>query len=242
MKWLQTGTIVMTLVLGCQSILAQTGGEIGTVGHFLGNGPWANWSGQWLALLERDGGFELREVTVSSTSNEKPVCGDMGLIVNAPPAVPDALLLRGFPAIKSGRVVTAFHGRKFLLPGEWLNVSLGGDAHWNLQAFGTVRPDLYGGLDAQFTNYQLWMTTGTGSGRRATVFSLDRLSSDKPPRFCGLVIWTGIRSLTSSRILELIITWRTMYCFSLPSHERGSWWQKQHRWLPEVAEALPRST
>jgi hypothetical protein len=117
MKWLQSITIVLTIALGCQGAFGQPGGEIGMVSYFLGSGPWASWSGQWLALLERDGGFELREVTATSSRDEKPICGDIGFNVDASPAAPGALLLRGFPTIKAGPVVTGFHGRKFLHPG-----------------------------------------------------------------------------------------------------------------------------
>ena len=199
MKWLQTGTIVMTLVLGCQSIFAQTVGEIGVVGDFLGNGPWENWSGQWLALLERDGGFELREVTVSSKPNENPICGDKGFIVNATSADSSILLLRGFPGIKSGQVVTAFHDRKFLLPGEHLDVSLGNGAYWHLYAFGTVRPPLY---DHQYTDYEVWIT---GGGREAKVFSLERLDGDGLPE----ILWVG--DLDEDRVADIIANVRTHY-------------------------------
>ncbi|MBH0177717.1 MAG: hypothetical protein HP491_07570 [Nitrospira sp.] len=206
MKWLQTGALVMTLVLGCQSIFAQTVGEIGMVDDFLGNGPWANWSGQWLALLERDGGFEIREVTVSSTPDENPICGDKGFIVNATSTDSVILLLRGFPGIKAGQVVTAFHDRKFLLPGEWLDVHLGGDAYWGLHAFGTVRPALYGGSDdSDFTDYQVWMT---GGGRRALVFSLDHLDSDGRPE----ILWVG--DLDGDRVADIIADVRTHYAGS----------------------------
>jgi hypothetical protein len=179
------------------------------VGHFLGNGPWASWSGQWLTLLERDGRFELREsfelrlVTVSSMRDQNPICGDKGFVVEAEPAEPGDLLLRGFVALKPGPVVTAFNDRKFLLPGEWLDVSLGGDAGWRLHAFGTVRPDLSAGLDdAQFTDYQVWMM---GDGRRARVFSLERLDSDGLPE----ILWAG--DLDGDRIADLIADLRTHY-------------------------------
>lgn len=199
MKWLQAGTIVMTFVLGCQSIFAQTVGEIGMVNTFLGNGPWANWSGQWLALQERDGGFELREVTVTSARDENPICGDKGFIVNATSADPSILLLRGFPGIKAGRVVTSFHDRKFLFPGESLDVSLGGDDYWHLFAFGTVRPPLYA---HQYTDYEVWMS---GGGREAKVFSLKRLHGDGLPE----ILWVG--DLDGDRVADIIADVRTHY-------------------------------
>lgn len=206
MKWLQSLTIALILTLGCQDILGQTVGEIGMAGQFLGDGPWANWSGQWLALVARDGGFELQVVTVNVTRDEKPICGDRGFTVHAPPADPGTLLLRGFPAIKSGRVVTAFDDRKFLLPGEHLAVSLGGDASWRLHAFGAVRPDLNAGLDdARYTDYQVWMI---GDGRRAPVFSLERLDSD------GLfeILWVG--DLDGDRVADIFADVRTHYAGS----------------------------
>jgi hypothetical protein len=204
MKWLQTVTIALTFALGCQGVFGQTMGEIGMVGYFLGDGPWADWSGQWLALQERDGGFELREVTVSSKRNENPICGDKGFIVGATSADPGILLLRGFPGIKAGQVVTSFHGRKFLLPGEHLNVSLGSGAYWHLYAFGTVRPPLH---DHQYTDYEVWMT---GGGREATVFSLERLDGDGLPE----ILWVG--DLDGDRVADIIADVRTHYNLQHP--------------------------
>ena len=198
MKWLQSSTIVMTIALGCQGAFGQSGGEIGMVSYFLGNGPWASWSGQWLALLERDGGFELREVSVTSSRDEKPICGDIGFKVDASPA-PGALLLRGFPGIKAGPVVTGFHGTKFLHPGEWLSGSLGGHDHWALVAFGTVRPPLH---DVQYTDYEIWMT---GAGRQATVFSLERLDGDGLPE----ILWVG--DLDRDLVADIVADLRTHY-------------------------------
>ena len=56
------------------------------VGSFLGHGPWEGWNGQWLTLVRHGEGFELQEVTVSSTRDDKPVCGDVGFTVDTPVA------------------------------------------------------------------------------------------------------------------------------------------------------------
>lgn len=203
MKWLQTVTVSLTLALSCPGTFGQTVGEIGMVGSFLGNGPWEGWNDQWLALLGRNGRFELREVTVNVTREEKPICGDRGFIANAPPADSDTLLLRGFPTITSGPVVTAFDGRKFLLPGEWLDIPLGDNAHWRLRAFGTVRPDLNAGLDdVRYTNYQVWMM---GDGRKVPIFSLDVLDSDGLPQ----ILWVG--DLDGDRGADIFADIRTHY-------------------------------
>ena len=193
----------MAVILGYQSIFGQTVGEIGVVDSFLGHGPWEGWNGQWLTLVRGGEGFELQEVTVSSTRDDKPVCGDVGFIVDTPVAALGGLLLRGFPTIKAGRVVTAFDDRKFLGLGEWLDVSLGGDAHWGLQAFGTVRPELKAGnADVRYTDYQLWMT---GGGRRAVVFSLPGLDSDGLPE----ILWVG--DLDGDRVPDIFADVRTHY-------------------------------
>ncbi len=194
MKWLQTIVIATALGLTGQGPFAQTVGEIGVVGQFIGDGPWARWNGRWLTLIERDGGFELREVVVSTT-REKPVCGDVGFVVQVPGVARDTLLLRGFPAVKAGRVIAAFYGRKFLLPGERLDLSLGGDASWSLHAFGTVRPAVGAGLgEAQITDYEVQMT---GRGRAAVVFSVARVGNDGPPR----ILWAG--DLDGDRVVDL---------------------------------------
>src|SRR4029453_13667288 len=87
-------------------------GEIAMIGSFLGDGPWSRWGGRWLSLLERDNGFELREVIVRST-REPPICGDVGFNTRASDAKSSTLLLRGFSAVKAGPVVAAFNGGRF---------------------------------------------------------------------------------------------------------------------------------
>jgi hypothetical protein len=168
------------------TVLGQSGGAIVMTGSFLGDGPWARASGRWLLLAERDDGFELREVVATST-RVKPVCGDVGFsveVVEVPQAKSQMLLIRGFPTVKAGPVVTAFKGTKFLLPGEFLHLPLGTE-HWALHAFGTARPTNAGGLgEPQFTAYQVQMT---GRGRMAPVFTIDRLDNDAPPR----ILWAG---------------------------------------------------
>lgn len=204
MTWLRTAIVMIAIALGfgSQSLSGQAPGEIALVGSFIGDGPWARSSGRWLTLVERDGGFDLREVVVSSTQ-EKLVCGDVGFTVHAADANPDTLLLRGFSAVRAGPVVAAFHGDKFLLPGEWLDLPLGGDASWSLHAFGTVRPAVGSGLgEAQFTDYQVHMT---GRGRTAVVFSLDRLDNNGPPK----ILWAG--DLDGDRVADLFADIRTHY-------------------------------
>ena len=182
MKWVQTAVIAMAIVICCLAVFGQTAGEIGIVDGFIGDGPWASWSGRWLALVERNGAFELRDVTVITTRSENRVCDDMSFAFNvtATPAVSGSLLLRGFPAIKAGTVATMFHGHKFLLPGESLNLS----PEWSLEAFGTARPTS-SLSEPRIIDYRVYMT-GSG-GRTAVLFSLDHVDNDKPPE----ILWVG---------------------------------------------------
>jgi hypothetical protein len=206
MTWLRTVMIATALGFGAESLLGQAA-EIAMVGSFLGDGPWARSSGRWLMLVERDGRFELREVAVSST-REKPICGDVGFNVRAADAKPGTLLLRGFSAVRSGSVVAAFNGGrfgKFLLPGERLDLSLGGENSWSLHAFGTVRPAVGAGRgEARITDYQVQMI---GRGRTDVVFSLDVLDNDGPPR----ILWAG--DLDADGIVDLFA--------DLPMHYAG---------------------
>lgn len=153
-------------------------------GVFYGDGPWAKASGQWLLLGERNGGFELQEV-VATVSRITPVCGDLAFSVDVPSAQPRMPLIRAFPALQSGPVVTAFAGSRFLLPGDTLHLPLGTE-HWNLHAFGTARTmTVSGGLgEAEFVDYQIQMT---GRARLAPVFTIARLDNDRPPR----ILWAG---------------------------------------------------
>jgi hypothetical protein len=195
MKWLHAVMIATALGFCGDRAFTLAQGEIGLVGQFLGDGPWAGWSGRWLALLPRDEGFEFREVTVSGT-REKPVCGDVGFVVQVPGVKRDTLLVRGFPTLKPGPVVVAFHGQKFLLPGERLDLSLGGGADWSLRAFGIVRPAVGAGRgEALITNYEVQLT---GSGRAAAVFRLARVGNDGPPR----ILWAG--DLDGDRVADLL--------------------------------------
>src|SRR5262245_2913045 len=108
-------SVALTLLSGGASAFAlskgQTAaaGEIAIIGSFLGHGPWSRWGGRWLTLQERENGFELREVIVSSTRG-KPICGDVGFNIRAANAKAGTLLLRGFSAVKAGPVVAAFNG------------------------------------------------------------------------------------------------------------------------------------
>jgi hypothetical protein len=202
-------TVVMAtaLSLGGQSLLGQTTGEIAMVGSFLGDGPWARLRGPWLTLLEREGGFELREVIVSST-RETPICGDVGFNVRATDAKPGTLLLRRFSAVKAGPVVAAFNGGrfgKFLLPGERFDLSLGGENSWSLHAFGTVRPAVGAGRgEARITGYQVQMI---GRGRTDVVFSLDGIDNNAPPS----ILWAG--DLDADGVVDLFA--------DLPTHYAG---------------------
>ena len=204
MTWLRT-VMIATLAFGAQSLVGQAADEIAMVGSFLGDGPWARWSGRWLMLLERDGRFELREVLVSST-REEPICGDFGFNVGAADAKPGTLLLRGFSTFRSGSVVTAFNGGrfgKFLRPGERLDLSLGGGNSWSLHAFGTVRPAVGAGRgEARITDYRVQMI---GAGRTDVVFSLDVLDNDGPPT----ILWAG--DLDADGIVDLFADLRTHY-------------------------------
>jgi hypothetical protein len=187
MKWLPIALIAGILALDIQRIHGQTAPEIGMASSgFLGNGPWVNWSGRWLALMERNGAFELRDVPVSSTRQTIPAAcdGNKGFVFNvtASPAPPGSLLLRGFSSIKAGPVVTAFHGNRFLFPGEFLSLSLGSENQWLLEAFGTARPAPPS--DPRITNYQVQLTKGS---RAATVFSLTAVDNDRPPE----ILWVG---------------------------------------------------
>jgi hypothetical protein len=197
-KWLIIA-VVISIAVGGADLFGRSVGEIGIVGSFLGNGPWENWNGQWLALVERDGGFELRHVTIITSRDEKPICGDIGFTVNASPALGELVLLRGFPDVKAGPVVTGFHGKKFLHPGESLSGSLGGHGHWSLVAFGTVRPPFY---DLQYTDYEIWITVG---GHQATVFSAERLDGDGLPE----ILWVG--DLDGDRVADIVADLRTHY-------------------------------
>ena len=212
-------------------IFGQTVGEIGLVGQFLGNGPWARAGGRWLMLLERDGHFELRETVVSST-RIKPVCGDVGFTVNAADAEPGTLLLRGFPAVKAGPIVAAFQGGKFggfLLPGEQLDLSLNGDHSWSLRAFGNVRPAVNAALgEARITNYEIHMI---GHGRIALVFSLARVSNDGSPR----VLWAG--DLDGDRMVDLFADLR-----GYPGHHYVLFLSSRARAGQLVAEAASLTT
>lgn len=205
MTFCRTVMIATALSLGGPSLLGQTAGEIAMVGSFLGDGPWARLRDPWLTLLEREGGFELREVIVSSTP-EKPICGDVGFNVRAADAKPGTLLLRGFSAVKAGPVVAAFNGGrfgKFLLPGERLDLSLGGENGWSLHAFGTVRPAVGAGRgEARITDYQVQMI---GNGRTGVVFSLDGISNDVPPS----ILWAG--DLDADGVVDLFA--------DLPKHD-----------------------
>ena len=175
--------IAATLWSLAAALEGQPKAEIAMTGTFIGDGPWAKASGRWLLLAERDDGFELREVIVTS-KRITSVCGDLGFSVEGPSAKPGMLLIRGFPSLKPGSVVTAFHGIKFLLPGETLHIPLGSD-HWNLHAFGSVRPSTTsGGLgEPEFIDYEIQMTRL----RMMPVFSIPRVNVDAPP----YILWAG---------------------------------------------------
>lgn len=202
MKWLKGVIAIATIAFGCQGALGQSRGEIGMVGYFLGDGPWASWNGQWMALSYRNGGFELEKVTVTSTRDEKAICADFGFSIKTAPEVDSVLLLRGFKFIKPGPVTTGFHDRKFLHPGESLTGSLDGKDHWSLTAFGTVRPPLY---DLQYTDYEVVMTAGN---RQGTVFSLEHLDGDGLPE----ILWVG--DVDGDRIADVFANVRTHYAGS----------------------------
>jgi hypothetical protein len=166
-------SVALTLLHGGASAFAlpktQTAaaGEIAMIGSFPGDGPWSRWGGRWLSLLERENVFELRPVIVSST-RETPICGDVGFNVRAADAKPGILLLRGFSAVKAGPVVAAFNGGrfgKFLLPGERLDLSLGGENSWSLHAFGTVQPTVGAGRgEVELRAFNLFECLCRGSG------------------------------------------------------------------------------
>jgi hypothetical protein len=206
-------SVALTLLRGGASASAlpksQTAAaeEIAMIGSFLGDGPWSRWGGGWLSLLERENGFELREVIVSST-RETPICGDVGFNVRGADAKPGILLLRGFSGVKAGPVVAAFNGGRFgrfLRPGERLGLSLGGENSWSLHAFGTVRPVVgAAGGEARITDYQVQMI---GRGRTDVVFSLDVIDNDAPPS----ILWAG--DLDADGVVDLFA--------DLPTHYAG---------------------
>lgn len=175
--------IAVTVLSSAPGVGGQGRGEIAMTGVFHGDGPWVTASGRWLLLAERNDGFELREV-IATASRIAPVCGDT-FSVDVPSAKANRLLVRGFPALKPGPVVTAFAGSRFLLPGDTLHLPLGTD-HWNLHAFGTARLQMVtGGLgEPEFVDYQIQMT---GRARLTPVFSIARLDHDRPPR----ILWAG---------------------------------------------------
>jgi hypothetical protein len=157
-------------------------------------------------LGEHNDGFELREV-VATASRIAPVCGDLAFSVNVPSTQAKLLLIRGFPALKPGPVVTAFAGIKFLLPGDTLHLPLGTD-HWNLHAFGTARlPTVSGGLgEAEFVDYQIQMT---GRVRLAPCSQSARLDNDRPPR----IQWAG--DLDSDKVPDIFYSHSRRYVLML---------------------------
>ena len=191
-------TLAIAFLVGGQGAPARASGQMAFVG-WIRDGDTARLTGQWLALVEQDRGFELREVTVGR-KREHPVCGDPGYALIAPGVKASTLLLRGLAQLKTGPVVTAFaggKGGKFLLPGERLDLALGGDDNWSLHAFGTVRPAVNSGLGAApITNYEVHMV---GRGRSATVFSLARVGNDGPPQ----ILWAG--DLDGDRVADVLV-------------------------------------
>jgi hypothetical protein len=176
--------LAVVMGIGSTAVQTQTGrGEIAVVGQFLGDGPWARVTGQWLLLTEQRGGWELREVEVRSRQ-VPAVCGDLAFAVEAGDATRGSLLIRGFSSLQPRRLTAGFSGTKFLLPGESLELSIGDDG-WSLHAFGTARPALQAGIgEPQFTNYDVQLV---GRGRIASVFFREWLDTDAPPR----ILWVG---------------------------------------------------
>lgn len=202
MKWVKSVIAIAIVALCCQGAWGQSRGEIGQIGYFEGDGPWASWNGQWMALLYRNGGFEIGEVSVTSTRDEKSFCGGSGFAVESSDSAAVGLLLRGFSTIKAGPVIVEFNDRKFIYPGESLRGFLDGKNPWSLTAFGTVRPPLY---DLQYTNYEVVMAVGE---RQGPVFSLKRLDGDGLPE----ILWVG--DLDGDRIADIFADVRTHYAGS----------------------------
>jgi hypothetical protein len=201
--------VLLALRYDAEKVIAQiTGpdrGEILMTGTFSGDGPWARATGQWLLLGERNDGFELRQV-VATASRIAPVCGET-FSVDVPSAEAKRLLIRGFPALKAGPVVTAFAGSRFLLPGDTLHLPLGTN-RWNLHAFGTVRPStVAAGLgEAEFVDYQIQMI---GQRRAASVFSIARVDNNRPPR----ILWVG--DLDSDQVPDVFYSHGRRYVLML---------------------------
>jgi hypothetical protein len=199
--------VAATVVSLASALDGQPKGEIGMTGGFIGDGPWSKVTGRWLLLGDRDDDFELREVVVTTTRITS-VCGGVGFSVESPGEKPGMLLIRGVPSLTPGPVVTAFHGIKFLLPGDSLHIPLGSD-HWNLHAFGNVRPSTTsGGLgEPEFIDYQIQMTRL----RMMPVFSIPRVDVDVPP----YILWAG--DLDADKVPDIFYSHSRRYALLLSS-------------------------
>jgi hypothetical protein len=113
------------------------------------------------------------------------------------------ILIRGLPAVRAGAVPVAFHGDRFLHPGEQLSIRLEGDNYWLLQAFGTAQP---GATGTKFRDYQVLLGRNRHS---AVVFSLPQLDPDGLPT----ILWIG--DLDADGVPDILANVRTHYAGAL---------------------------
>ena len=151
--------------------------------------------------------------SIVSSTRETPICGDVGFNVRAADAKPGTLLLRRFSAVKAGPVVAAFNGGrfgKFLLPGERLDLTLGGENSWSLHAFGTVRPAVGAGrggsADHRLPSSDDWPWPRQMSSSPSTVSTMMPL-----PQSYGRVIWTPTASWIYSPTFQRTMQDATTY-------------------------------
>jgi len=134
----------------------------------------------WFGVYAAAPGYELRRTVV--TVEDTPFgCGGAGRKITASGPRQPLLLVAGLPALREGRIDTAFTGRRFVYPGESISLKLSEQNWYRLDAFGSAKPGV-GGVD--FADYELVLRLRNQSQVLATY---PHVNVDAPPQ----LLWAG---------------------------------------------------
>jgi hypothetical protein len=149
-------------------------------GSFLGDGPWSDVSGEWLAFVP-DPPRMLR-TQLKSRPGEKTCTTSTR--IEALDAQGALFLVQNLPQLRPGApVATGYRGQQFLFPGQHITVRLQ-QRSWILRAFGTANPNHPDGL--VYTNYEVHLLNNRMDSLGA-VFRLASVAAQGSPH----VVWAG---------------------------------------------------